>query len=82
MAVADARATLAVMTQAEALDYLPVAHAIALRLEAAGRGADVIADALGIEVETVVPLLRVARAKLDRILDEGCRPALGRPENR
>lgn len=70
------------MIHAQALEQLPTAHALALRLEAAGRGADAIADALGVEVDTVDPLLWVARAKLARILGEERPPAMGGPENR
>jgi DNA-directed RNA polymerase specialized sigma24 family protein len=45
---------------------LAPAHATGLRLAAEGSGADEIADALGIPVESVAPLLEIARAKLAR----------------
>ncbi|MGH3829182.1 MAG: hypothetical protein ACRDRS_01810 [Pseudonocardiaceae bacterium] len=50
------------------LDELPKAHATALRLHRAGTNAAGIAAELGIEVEAVAPLLRVAEAKLARLL--------------
>jgi DNA-directed RNA polymerase specialized sigma24 family protein len=56
------------MDLASALDELPEVHAAALRLHRAGTGAAGIAAALGIEVEAVAPLLRVAEAKLASLL--------------
>ena len=53
----------------QALAELPVAYATALRLEAAGAERALIAQALGIDVEGVRPLLALAEAKLDRLLD-------------
>jgi hypothetical protein len=50
----------------EALALLPWAHARALRLDALGADAALIADCLGIEPESVQPLLEVAAAKLAR----------------
>ena len=59
------------MERTDALGMLPSAHATALRLRAAGQPAEVIATALGIEVEGVDPLLAVAAAKLDRVESPG-----------
>jgi DNA-directed RNA polymerase specialized sigma24 family protein len=56
------------MDLASALDELPEVHATALRLHRAGTDAGGIAAALGIEVEAVAPLLRVAEAKLASLL--------------
>ena len=56
------------MDLASALDELPEVHAAALRLHRAGTDAAGIAAALGIEVEAVAPLLRVAEAKLASLL--------------
>lgn len=50
---------------------LPMAHATALRLHAAGADHALIATALGIEVEGVAPLLDLAQAKLGRALAHG-----------
>ncbi len=44
---------------------LPLGHAVALRLHAAGHGDDVIATALGLPVESVPTLLEVAHVKLE-----------------
>jgi DNA-directed RNA polymerase specialized sigma24 family protein len=51
-----------------ALDELPEVHARAIRLHRAGVDAAGIASELGIEVEAVAPLLRVAEAKLASLL--------------
>ena len=64
------------MDLASALDELPEVHAAALRLHRAGTDAAGIAAALGIEVEAVAPLLRVAEAKLASLLD-GARSVWG-----
>jgi DNA-directed RNA polymerase specialized sigma24 family protein len=56
------------MDLAVALDELPEVHAAALRLHRAGTDAAGIASELGIEVEAVAPLLRVAEAKLASLL--------------
>jgi DNA-directed RNA polymerase specialized sigma24 family protein len=56
------------MDLASALDELPEVHATALRLHRAGTDTAGIAAALGIEVEAVAPLLRVAEAKLASLL--------------
>lgn len=53
-----------------ALAELPTAHAVALRMREAGRTDDEIASALGVDPVAVGPLLRVARAKLEAILEE------------
>lgn len=46
------------------LTHLPVPYAVAIRLRAAGFPDEVIAAAVGIPIEGVGPLLRVAKAKL------------------
>jgi hypothetical protein len=48
----------------EALAQIPAAHSLALRLRDAGVDDDLIAECLGIEPETVGPLLVVAEGKL------------------
>jgi hypothetical protein len=55
------------MDRAELLVHLPLAHAVALRLHAAGADDAEIAAALGIDRECVGPLLEIARAKAARI---------------
>jgi hypothetical protein len=57
----------AVMDHAERLRRLPLAYAVALRLSEAGADEATIAAALGVEPESVGPLLDVARAKVERI---------------
>lgn len=54
--------------RAEALRGLPEAYALGLRLRDAGTPAGVIADRLGIEPESLGPLLALAEAKLATIL--------------
>jgi DNA-directed RNA polymerase specialized sigma24 family protein len=56
------------MNRTAALDELPESYAVALRLRDAGHGNTAIATALGIELESVEPLLRLANAKLERLL--------------
>jgi DNA-directed RNA polymerase specialized sigma24 family protein len=56
------------MDMAAALEELPEVHAAAIRLHRAGIDAAGIAAELGIEVEAVAPLLRVAEAKLASLL--------------
>ncbi|CAN5482935.1 hypothetical protein BH20ACT2_BH20ACT2_03770 [soil metagenome] len=51
----------------ETLSQLPVGHAVALRLEAAGEDEGVIACALGIDPAGVAALLELAHAKLERL---------------
>ena len=55
------------MDLVSALEDLLEVHAAVLRLHHAGIDADGIAADLGIEVETLAPLLRVAEAKLARL---------------
>ncbi|MDX6554881.1 MAG: hypothetical protein QOD86_1076 [Miltoncostaeaceae bacterium] len=50
---------------------LPHAHAVALRLRAAGVEDGLIAVALGIAIEGVAPLVALAEAKLGRLLGNG-----------
>jgi L-rhamnose isomerase len=52
-----------------ALRNLPDAHALALRLHAAGADADAMCQRLGIEPEGLETLLEVARKKLQYMLD-------------
>ncbi len=52
------------------LDRLPQVYAIALRLHAENHD-EAIADRLGIAPEAVTPLLRLAEAKLSRLLGAG-----------
>ena len=59
------------MDRRTALAELPDAHAVALRLRAAGAEDGVIAVALGIAVEAVGPLIDLAEAKLRRLLGDG-----------
>ena len=56
------------MDLAAAMNELPEVHAAALRMHRAGTDAAGIAEKLGIEVEAVAPLLRVAEAKLASLL--------------
>jgi DNA-directed RNA polymerase specialized sigma24 family protein len=58
------------MDRTAALDELPESYAVALRLHSAGHDNTAIATALGIELESVEPLLRLANAKLERLLEE------------
>jgi hypothetical protein len=55
------------MNRAEQLRHLPIALAVALRMSEAGADDALIAAALGIEPESVGPLIAVARAKAERI---------------
>ncbi|MBV9315135.1 MAG: hypothetical protein JO100_15710 [Pseudonocardia sp.] len=57
------------MDREAALNELPEVHAIALRLRDGGYNNAAIAAALGIELEAVQPLFRVAEAKLARLLE-------------
>jgi hypothetical protein len=56
------------MTQDEALDLLPPAYARALQLQSQGRNEQWIARELGVEAAAVGPLLRLAEAKLTRLV--------------
>jgi DNA-directed RNA polymerase specialized sigma24 family protein len=53
-----------------ALDELPESYAVALRLRDAGHDNNAIATGLGIEPESVEPLLRLANAKLELLMRE------------
>jgi hypothetical protein len=53
----------------EALTLLPSAHAVALRLVASGAPRETVAIALGVEIQAVDPLVRVAERKLQEILE-------------
>ena len=48
----------------DALDRLPVPYATALRLRDAGIGNELIARCVGVELESVPALIRIAEAKL------------------
>ena len=50
------------------IDSLPRDHLVALRAILSGGRADEVAVLAGVPVEALVPLLRVATAKLDRAL--------------
>lgn len=56
------------MDRDRALWELPAAYATALRLHAAGARRELIATALGIDVDGVESLLVLAEAKLHRVL--------------
>ena len=56
------------MDHETALLDLPTAHAVALRLHAAGAADEAVALALGIPVASVAGLLRIAEAKLAALL--------------
>jgi DNA-directed RNA polymerase specialized sigma24 family protein len=58
------------MTIEQELDELPQSYAVALRLRASGADDALIAIALGIDVESVGPLLAVARRKLARTRED------------
>lgn len=55
------------MDRVEQLRQLPLAHAVALRMADAGADEALIASALGIDPESVGPLLAIARAKAERL---------------
>jgi DNA-directed RNA polymerase specialized sigma24 family protein len=56
------------MDRSTAIDRLPEAYANALRLYDQGHNDQAIADCLGVPLEAVGPLLRLATAKLHSIL--------------
>ncbi|HEY1369798.1 MAG TPA: sigma factor-like helix-turn-helix DNA-binding protein [Gaiellaceae bacterium] len=58
------------MDEALALARLPEVYAAALRLRDAGADEQEIARELGMEPEAVEPLLRVAVAKLDALMEQ------------
>jgi DNA-directed RNA polymerase specialized sigma24 family protein len=62
------------MDFASALKELPEVHAAVLRLHHAGTDAAGIAAELGIDADAVGPLLRVAEAKLTRLLQSPRHP--------
>jgi DNA-directed RNA polymerase specialized sigma24 family protein len=55
------------MERAAAIAQLPETYAAAIRLRDQGLANEAIAQRLGVALEAVKPLLRVAHAKLDRI---------------
>jgi hypothetical protein len=57
-----------VVDREQALSLLPQAYAQALRLFEAGAGRQVIVEQLGVEPESVGPLLKVGRAKLVEVI--------------
>jgi DNA-directed RNA polymerase specialized sigma24 family protein len=57
------------MDREQALRRLPEGHAKAIRLRAQGLDAEAIAQRLGIPVEGVEPLLRMAEAKLAALIN-------------
>jgi hypothetical protein len=58
------------MDQEQALRELPEMYAAALRLPDAGLDDDAIAGRLGLPVEGIPPLLRIAGAKLATVPDD------------
>jgi DNA-directed RNA polymerase specialized sigma24 family protein len=56
------------MDRRTALDQLPETYAKALRLRDAGLRDEAIATRLGIPQEAIAPLLRLAEAKLTRLM--------------
>ncbi|MCU1380656.1 MAG: hypothetical protein JWN29_3639 [Acidimicrobiales bacterium] len=59
------------MDDEEALDALPRAYAVALRMDAGGEGTDAIAAALGLDLQSIPALLEIGRRKLRSLLDDG-----------
>lgn len=57
------------MDRAEALQALPDAYAIALRLRDEGVEPDAVARVLDVEPEAVGPLLRLAEAKVAGLME-------------
>lgn len=58
------------MDRETALLQLATAHAVALRLHAAGAEDTAVAQALAIPVTSVTAILRIAEAKLAALLDQ------------
>lgn len=56
------------VSRAEALEFLPPAYSLALRLRDAQLPNDLIAECLGLEPETIGPLLGLAEAKLTALM--------------
>jgi hypothetical protein len=67
--MSDEAAAARQLKRAEAMRHLPGAYSLALRLRDAGLPADLIAECLAVERESLDPLLAVAEAKLAAILD-------------
>ena len=59
------------------IGQLPLALAIALRLHQAGAADSLIAAGLGIEPDGVRPMLEIARAKLERVAENGSQEEAG-----
>lgn len=57
--------------RAEALSALPGTYSLALRLREAGLADDLLAECLHVEPEAVGPLLTLADAKLETIMNVG-----------
>jgi len=57
------------MDRAEAIGRLPSTYAAIIELLDEGAGEELIAERLDVELDTVQPLVSLARAKLARILD-------------
>ena len=55
------------MSESEELEALPEAYALALRLQAERLDEAAIGRVLGIEAESVAPLLTLANAKLENL---------------
>ncbi|HYZ98996.1 MAG TPA: hypothetical protein VE575_09625 [Acidimicrobiales bacterium] len=55
------------MIESDELEALPEAYALALRMRAEGLDAPAIGRVLGIEAESVAPLLDLAEAKLGNL---------------
>lgn len=58
------------MDRQGAIDRLPEAHAMVLRMHDSGHSQQEVADSLQIPVEAVGTLLAIAGAKLSALLDE------------
>ena len=58
------------MDRARAIERLQETYAIALALDDEGRSAEEIAAATGVEPEAVSTLVKLARAKLERLTSE------------
>jgi DNA-directed RNA polymerase specialized sigma24 family protein len=66
------------MERLEALGKLPGIYAEALRLRGAGLRTGAIAERLGLEVEAVPTVIRLAETKLERLLGSEDGPETGR----
>lgn len=56
------------MDREDALSEIPAHYGVALRMAEAGATTEQISSALGIESEAVGPLIKIAEAKLRRVL--------------